>query len=104
MVGVHGWVWPDIPASVYVLLLSRNSFEPDAQLMALFRIVNDPTQTLNTKVKLAYLEYLLELLPMLEPGHFKETQGQTDRYVGSPHSHTHLLSLPQIPEGQCVKW
>ncbi len=58
-----------------MLAVFRNSFEAESQFVALFRIINDPTQVLNTKVKLAYLEYLQELVPVLDSGDFKETQG-----------------------------
>lgn len=63
-----------------VVLYRRKAFDPDAQFGVLCRIVTDPTQTLNNKVKLAFLEYLLELLPMLDPSDFKDSQGMPSNF------------------------
>lgn len=59
-----------------VLPTCSKAFDPESQFTALCRIITDPKQTLNNKVKLAFLEYLLELLPMLDPADFKESQGK----------------------------
>lgn len=56
--------------------MCSKAFDPEAQFAVLCRIVTDPTQTLNNKVKHVYLEYLLELLPMLDPANFKDSQGK----------------------------
>lgn len=55
---------------------SRKAFDPESQFSVLCRIITDPTQTHNNKVKHAFLEYLLELLPMLDPANFRDSQGQ----------------------------
>ena len=55
--------------------LSRKSFEPDVQFVIMCRIVTDQTQPMNHKVKLAWLEYLRELLPLLDSAEFKDTTG-----------------------------
>lgn len=52
------------------------AFDPEAQFAVLCRIVTDPNQTINNKVKLAFLEYLLELLPLLDSTDFKDSQGR----------------------------
>lgn len=57
-------------------IVLRKAFDPEAQFSALCRIVTDPTQTLNNKVKLAFLEYLLELLPTLDSADFRDSQGE----------------------------
>ena len=54
----------------------RKAFDPEAQFAALCRIITDPNQTINNKVKLAFLEYLLELLPLLDSEDFKDSQGK----------------------------
>lgn len=56
-----------------VLEQVRKSFEPDAQFSRMCRIVSDHTQPMNSKVKLAWLEYFLELLPLVEGSDFKDT-------------------------------
>ncbi len=62
----------------HFVIIYRKAFDPEAQFAALCRIVTDPTQTLNNKVKLAFLEYLLELIPLLDPSDFKDSQGNED--------------------------
>ena len=53
----------------------RKSFEPDVQFVVMCRIVTDQTQPMNHKVKLAWLEYLRELLPLVDSAEFKDTTG-----------------------------
>lgn len=65
-----------VVACVNAMFLCSKAFDPEAQFAALCRIVTDPTQTLNNKVKHVYLEYLLELLPMLDAADFKDSQGK----------------------------
>ena len=55
--------------------LCRKSFEPDVQFVVMCRIVTDQTQPMNHKVKLAWLEYLRELLPLVDSAEFKDTTG-----------------------------
>ncbi len=40
------------------------------------RLVSDQTQPMNSKVKVAWLEYFLELLPLVEGSDFKDTTGE----------------------------
>ncbi len=63
---------------LYIIMLSlcRNSFDPDVQFSKMCRLVSDQTQPMNTKVKLAWLEYFLELLPNVESSDFKDTTGE----------------------------
>ena len=73
-------VWPYTTiykntAEVCVSPLSRKSFEPDVQFVIMCRIVTDQTQPMNHKVKLAWLEYLRELLPLLDSAEFRDTTG-----------------------------
>lgn len=70
----------------------RKAFDPEAQFNVLCRIITDTKQTLNNKVKHAFLEYLLELLPMLDPADFKESQeirqavAKIVKFTGEPKS------------------
>lgn len=57
---------------------NRKAFDAEPQFAVLCRIVTDPTQTLNNKVKLAFLDYLLELIPMLDPSDFRDSQGTNE--------------------------
>ena len=58
-----------------MFLLCRKSFEPEVQFVVMCRIVTDQTQPMNHKVKLAWLEYLRELLPLVDSAEFKDTTG-----------------------------
>lgn len=60
----------------HVAFPCSKAFDPEAQFAVLCRIVTDPNQTINNKVKLAFLEYLLELLPLLDSTDFKDSQGR----------------------------
>lgn len=58
-----------------VLELIRKNFEPEQQFMTLCRILTDPQQPMNTKVKQAWLEYFLELIGQVESSDFKDDPG-----------------------------
>ena len=58
-----------------VLELIRKNFEPEQQFSTLGRILTDPQQPMNTKVKLAWLEYFLEVIAQMEPSDFKDDVG-----------------------------
>eukprot|EP00731_Ephydatia_muelleri_P012716 Em0007g26a len=67
-----------------VLELIRKNFEPEQQFMTLCRILTDPQQPMNTKVKQAWLEYFLELIGQVESSDFKddpETQQMVARLL-----------------------
>ena len=60
---------------IKLLVICRRSFEPEHQFSALCRIITDQSQPMNNKVKLAWLEYVHELVPLMDPAHLKETPG-----------------------------
>lgn len=67
-----------------VLELIRKNFEPEQQFVTLGRILTDPQQPMNTKVKQAWLEYFLELIGQMESSDFKddsETQQMVARLL-----------------------
>lgn len=53
----------------------RKNFDADAQFSVLCRILTDQTQPMNNKVKLGWLEYMQDLLPMLDSADFKDITG-----------------------------
>ncbi|CAI8057490.1 CLIP-associating protein 1 [Geodia barretti] len=55
-----------------ILELIRKSFDTDQQFMTLCRILNDQSQPMNRKVRLAWLEYLSELIPLMDSGDLRE--------------------------------
>ncbi|XP_064397669.1 CLIP-associating protein 1-B-like [Halichondria panicea] len=55
-----------------VLEQIRKSFDPDVQFSNMCRLVSDQSQPMNSKVKVAWLEYFLELLPSVEGSDFKD--------------------------------
>ena len=58
------------------VVFCRRGFEEGAQFSVLCRILTDQTQPMNNKVKLVWLEYLLELLPSLDSACLKESAGE----------------------------
>jgi CLIP-associating protein 1/2 len=55
-----------------ILELIRKSFDTDQQFMTLCRILNDQSQPMNRKVRLAWLEYLSEVIPLMDSGDLRE--------------------------------
>lgn len=53
----------------------RKVFDPEAQFNKMCRILTDQTQPMNSKVKLTWLEYFVELLPLVEAADFQDTSG-----------------------------
>jgi len=54
----------------YPSLLHRESFAPELQMNAVMRFLVDPTQTPNSKVKVASLTFLTQLAMCMEPSAF----------------------------------
>ena len=54
----------------------RKSFEPEQQFSTLCRILTDQTQPMGNKVRLAWLEYLQDLVPLLDSADFKDSMGE----------------------------
>jgi hypothetical protein len=82
-VGGHCGLLERVGEGVVTLIVAgdifyRKAFDPESQFGVLCRIITDPRQTLNNKVKHAFLEYLLELLPLLDPTDFKDSQGKSN--------------------------
>lgn len=73
-----GFIWNTLLNGVYDLFIvrCRKSFEVSTQFSVLCRILTDQTQPMNNKVKLSWLEYFLELLPMLDSACLKESTGE----------------------------
>ena len=57
---------------VFCLNTCRKAFDVDKQFHELCRILVDPQRPMNNKVKLAWLDYLNELLPSMEASDFTE--------------------------------
>lgn len=74
---------------VYVRLRFRKSFDASAQFSVPCRILTDQTQLMNNKVKLGWLEYLLELLPSLDSASFKDSTGERLGKQTDTHTLTH---------------
>ena len=72
-----------------VLELIRKNFEPEQQFVTLGRILTDPQQPMSTKVKLAWMEYFLEVIAQMEPSDFKDDVG----ILCYPTPLTHLKRL-----------
>lgn len=71
----------------------RKSFDPDVQFSNMCRLVSDQSQPMNSKVKVAWLEYFLELLPSVEGSDFKDNTGEVACVhimltIKSQHAHT----------------
>ena len=58
-----------------ILYCYRRHFDVSQQFNVLCRILNDQTQPMNNKVKHAWLEYVHELLPLMDCDDFKDTSG-----------------------------
>ena len=48
----------------------------DTQFHALCRILTDQSQPMNNKVKQAWLEYMHELIPLMDSEDFKDNSGE----------------------------
>ena len=68
-------------------LIDRKSFDADAQFSVMCRILTDQTQPMNHKVKLGWLEYMQDLLSMLDSADFRDVTGAD----WTPLLHVHLL-------------
>lgn len=62
--------------SIYMCIYCRHQFDVDAQFIALCRILTDQSQPMNNKVKQAWLEYVHELIPLMNSEDFKDNTGQ----------------------------
>lgn len=58
--------------------LIRESFPNDQQFNVIMRLLSDQTQTLNTKVKIAILQYLSKLIFLMDSSDF--TYGQSNSH------------------------
>ncbi len=54
----------------------RRQFEVDSQFNTLCRILTDQSQPMNNKVKQAWLEYMHELIPLMDSEDFKDNSGE----------------------------
>ena len=83
---------------MYAFLLFRKSFEAERQFAMLCRILIDQTQPMNHKVKLAWLEYMHELLPLLDSTDFKDTTGKPAHPSPPPPPFLRLcVCVPLLP-------
>ena len=64
-----------------------------AQFSVLCRILTDQTQPMNNKVKHSWLEYFLELLPMLDSAYLKESIGQPSACSFSLFQYSNIIVI-----------
>ena len=62
-----------------LLLYCRRAFDVSQQFSVLCRILNDQTQPMTVKVKQAWLEYVHELVPLMDSEDFQDSSGTTER-------------------------
>ncbi|XP_019850114.1 PREDICTED: CLIP-associating protein 1-like [Amphimedon queenslandica] len=74
----------------------RKAFDPSSQFSVLCRILTDPAQPMTVKVKQAWLEYVHELVPMIDSEDFKETSETRQAF-------TKLLALTLEPKSLEVR-
>jgi CLIP-associating protein 1/2 len=67
--------------------LIRESFSADEQFNVIIRFLSDQTQTPNVKVKIAVLQYLINLIPLMDSNDFNSN---------SRNNHEIQLSLMKI--------
>ena len=65
----------------YYYYYYRKAFDSSDQFNILCRILTDPAQPMTVKVKQAWLEYVQELIPLVDSEDFKETSGNSDHYI-----------------------
>ena len=65
----------------YYYYYYRKAFDSSDQFNILCRILTDPAQPMTVKVKQAWLEYVQELIPLVDSEDFKETSGNNDHSI-----------------------